>query len=389
MQKEILCITHKYPPFVGGMETQSYELIRGLSEFYSVHILAYTGDENKVLWFLRLPRRVRNILRKNSNIRLIHLNDGSMGVASLWLQRFTAIPVIVTYHGLDITYPLTLFQKQFVPRLRKYRGAICVSEFTRQECLRRGFDATTTFTVNNGVDHHSADIPFDRTIVDKLQNDYGIDVSNKRVIVSTGRPVKRKGFSWFLKNVMPHLDEDILFLMIGPLKKEQTVFERLLRMIPGKIGYKLHLLLGFSTDRLEVIEQLSKQKNAYHLGKVSGEDLMQLLSLANLFVMPNISIPGDVEGFGLVALEASMRETYVLASAIDGITDAVVDGKNGSLLPAGDASAWIDKIHELLSDEVALQTFSEQGKEFTRRHFSWKIMTEGYVKIFNRLIDVP
>jgi phosphatidylinositol alpha-1,6-mannosyltransferase len=103
--------------------------------------------------------------------------------------------------------------------------------------------------------------------------------------------------------------------------------------------------------------------------------------------MPNLSIPGDVEGFGLVALEASMRGTYVLASAIDGITDAVVDGKNGSLLPAGDTSAWIDKIHELLSDEVALQTFSEQGKEFTRRHFSWKIMTESYVEIFNRFID--
>ncbi|OPZ11971.1 MAG: GDP-mannose-dependent alpha-(1-6)-phosphatidylinositol monomannoside mannosyltransferase [Bacteroidetes bacterium ADurb.BinA261] len=387
MQKEVLCITHKYPPFVGGMETQSYELIRGLSAFYSVHILAYKGDENKVWWFFRLPRRVRNMLRNYPNIQLIHLNDGSMGVASLWLQRFTNIPVIVTYHGLDITYPLTFFQKQLVPRLGKYSGAVCVSEFTRQECLRRGFDTTTTFTVNNGVDHHLADIPFDPTIVDKLQNDYGIDVCNKRVIVSTGRPVKRKGFSWFLKNVIPHLDNDILFLMMGPLKKEQTVFERFLKMLPGKIAYKLHLLLGFSTDRLEVIEQLKKQKNAYHLGKVSGEDLMQLLSLADLFVMPNLSIPGDVEGFGLVALEASMRGTYVLASAIDGITDAVVDGKNGSLLPAGDASAWINKIHELLSDEDALQTLSEQGKEFTRQHFSWKIMTEGYVEIFNRFID--
>ena len=387
MQKEILCITHKYPPFVGGMETQSYELIKGLSAFYSVHILAYTGLENKVLWFFRLPRRVRKILKNYPNIQLIHLNDGSMGVASLWLQRFTDIPIVVTYHGLDITYPLTLFQKQFVPRLRKYSGAVCVSEFTRQECLRRGFDATTTFTVNNGVDHHLAEIPFDSSIVYKLQNDYGIDVSDKRIIVSTGRPVRRKGFSWFLKNVMSHLDEDILFLMIGPLKKEQTVFERLLRMIPGKIAYKLHLLLGFSTDRIDVIEQLGKRKNAYHLGKVSGEDLMQLLSLADLFVMPNVPIHGDVEGFGLVALEASMRGTYVLASAIDGITDAVVDGKNGSLLPAGDASAWIDKIHELLSDKDVLQTLSKQGKEFTRQHFSWKIMTEGYVKIFNQLTE--
>lgn len=53
---------------------------------------------------------------------------------------------------------------------------------------------------------------------------------------------------------------------------------------------------------------------------------------------PTFLIPGDVEGFGLVALEASMRGTYILASGIDGITDAVIN-KNGTLLPAGDAQA--------------------------------------------------
>ncbi|MGB4416007.1 MAG: glycosyltransferase family 4 protein [Paludibacter sp.] len=388
MPEEILCITHKYPPFIGGMEKQSYELIKGLSAYYTTRLIAYQGNENKILWFIKLRSRVKAILKKHPNIKLIHLNDGTMGFASLWLQNITRIPVVVTYHGLDITYPVDFFQNRLVPKLRKYNGAICVSEFTRQECLKRGFDEKTTFTVNNGVEHSLGDIPYDETIVQRLRSEYNIDVSNKKVIVSTGRPVKRKGFSWFLKNVMPLLDEDILFLMIGPLTKKQTLVEKFMQNLPLNIGYKIHLLFGFSTDKQDVIDQLTTQKNAYHLGKVSDADLLQILSLADLFVMPNLSIPGDVEGFGLVALEASMRGTYIVASGIDGITDAVIDNKNGTLLPAGNAQAWADKIHELLSDKEKLQILSARGKDYTRQHYSWEIMANGYKEVFDRFIHL-
>jgi len=156
--------------------------------------------------------------------------------------------------------------------------------------------------------------------------------------------------------------------------------------LPLNIGYKIHLLFGFSTDKQDVIDQLTTQKNAYHLGKVSDDDLLQILSLADLFVMPNLSIPGDVEGFGLVALEASMRGTYIVASGIDGITDAVIDNKNGTLLPAGNAQAWADKIHELLSDKEKLQILSARGKDYTRQHYSWEIMANGYKEVFDRFI---
>lgn len=386
MPEEILCITHKYPPFIGGMEKQSYELIKGLSAYYIPHVIAYRGNENKIRWFIKLRSRVKAVLKENPNIKLIHLNDGTMGFASLWLQKLTRIPVVVTYHGLDITYPVDFFQNRLIPRLRKYHGAICVSEFTRQECLKRGFDEKTTFTVNNGVEHTLGAIPYDETIVQKLQSEYNIDVSDKKVIVSTGRPVKRKGFSWFLKNVMPLLDEDILFLMIGPLKKEQTRVEKFIQNLPLNVGYKMHLLFGFSTDKQDVLDQLTKQKNAYHLGKVSDDDLLQILSLADLFVMPNLSISGDVEGFGLVALEAGMRGTYIVASGIDGITDAVINNKNGVLLPAGDAQAWADKIHELLSDKQKLKILSARGKKYTRQHYSWEIMVNGYKEVFDRFI---
>jgi phosphatidylinositol alpha-1,6-mannosyltransferase len=161
MYEEILCITHKYPPFTGGMEKQSYELIQGLSSYYRVHIIAFEGKENKLLWFLKLKSRVKKLLKANPNIKLIHLNDGAMGVAVLWLQKITQIPVVVTYHGLDITYPLTFFQKKLIPKLIKYKGAVCVSKFTSEQCIKRGFDPRTTFIVNNGVALKLNEIPFD------------------------------------------------------------------------------------------------------------------------------------------------------------------------------------------------------------------------------------
>ena len=386
MYEEILCITHKYPPFTGGMEKQSYELIQGLSSYYKVHIIAFEGKENKLLWFLKLKSRVKKLLKANPNIKLIHLNDGAMGVAALWLQKITQIPVVVTYHGLDITYPLTFFQKKLIPKLIKYKGAVCVSKFTSEQCIKRGFDPRTTFIVNNGVDLKLNEIPFDSAIAQKLGEKYGIDVSGKNIIMVTGRPVKRKGFSWFLKNVMPLLYNDVILILTGPLKKSQTFFDIFLRCLPKMLRHKIQLLFGFPDDNKEVIEQLKKQRNAFHLGRVSNEDLMQIISLADLFVMPNINIPGDVEGFGLVALEASVRGTYVLASKVQGITDAVIDMENGTLLPCENAEAWADKIKEMLSDKEKLKILSEKGRNFTIQHFSWQKMVDEYIQVFNGFI---
>jgi len=117
--------------------------------------------------------------------------------------------------------------------------------------------------------------------------------------------------------------------------------EKGIEAMPG--GRNLQLLLGIASDARDVTELLKVTDNAHHLGSVPYNDLLQIFSLADLFVMPNIRVEGDEEGFGLVALESSMRGTYVLASGIEGITDAIIDGQNGSLLPSGDSQAWAEK----------------------------------------------
>lgn len=384
---EILCITHKYPPVIGGMEKQSFELIKGLSRYYKTHVVAYQNSGNKAVWMANLKTKVQTVLKENPNIKLIHLNDGSMGAACLWLQKTVKIPVIVTFHGLDITFPLDVFQHRIVPRLAKYSGAICVSEFTRQQCLIRGFRENSLFTVKNGVDTSLDEIPTEPNFKEKLRTTYGIDVAGKHILHLTGRPVKRKGFSWFLKNVMPLLNDDIILLMTGPIKNVRSFFEKSLSHLPSFIAHNIQLLMGMATDTENVIEFLKKEKNAYHLGSVPYADLLQIFSIADLFLMPNIEIDGDEEGFGLVALEASIRGTYVLASGIEGITDAVIDGKNGTLLPSRNAQAWADKIHELLGDKERLQKLSAEGQLFTKQNYSWDIMVDGYREIFEQFIS--
>ena len=64
---EILFISHKYPPSIGGMEKQSYELIQGMEAYAKVHKIVYEGHESKLLFFLKLKRRVKTMLHQNSS----------------------------------------------------------------------------------------------------------------------------------------------------------------------------------------------------------------------------------------------------------------------------------------------------------------------------------
>ena len=387
---EILFVTHKYPPIIGGMEKQSFELTSRMAKNHKVHILAYKGEGSKLKWFLSLKKEIKKILRDKTSIQLIHLNDGLMAAACSWLKNYTSIPVVTTYHGLDITFPSGIFQKRIVPRLHKLDGAICVSHATAEACLARGFEKKKVNVVLNGVDHDLAEIPIDPDFRSRVQQKLNLDLSDKKIIVTMGRAVRRKGFSWFLQHVVPKLNEDVIFLMIGPLNTNTGLGERLINGNPGTLRNKLQLMFGMATDVKAITAALKDEKlkgKVFHMGKVSFKDLMQYLSLADVFVMPNIKVEGDAEGFGLVALEASLRGLPVVAAGIEGITDAVRDGKNGILLPSGDAEAWIRTLNDLLTNDEKLAQMSISAVETTLEDYGWDKMVDGYEVVFEKILS--
>ena len=88
-----------------------------------------------------------------------------------------------------------------------------------------------------------------------------------------------------------------------------------------------------------------------------------------------------MEGFGLVLLEAAMRGTPTIASGIEGILDAVVDGQTGFLVPAEDADAWTERMTSLVSRPSELRSIGAQFERSARALFGEEEMSRELLRL--------
>lgn len=384
---EILFITHKYPPSIGGMQKQSYELICHAEKHHKVHKLVYDHKSGKLKFLLNLHSQIRKILDENPTISMIHLNDGLMVFFAYAIRKITKIPIIATIHGLDIVFPNRIFQKTMTNRFNKLNGIIAVSQATADECIKRNLCKGRVYVVPNGVDTTIGDISKVPNFISELSNRINYNLKDKKILVSVGRSVKRKGFSWFINNVLSKLDKDVVYLIIGPHHKRINTINFLLKILPSRLSHQISLLLGLGMDEYEIRQILEKEElknKVFYLGKLPFQEMIQTLQASDLFIMPNIKVYGDAEGFGLVASEAAICGTTVLASDLEGIKDAIIDQSNGFLLASENAQDWINKIRVLLKDSSFLAAFGESAKTYTIKNFSWERMLDGYIQVFSK-----
>lgn len=376
MKKKVLFITHKFPPSTGGMEKFSFELFQGINKSNNNIILAYTGKESKLLWFLRLKSRVKQVIDRHPEIGLIHLNDGLMATFGTWLKKTYSLPVVVTLHGLDIVFPLPYFQKKIVPRLNCYDGFACVSEATKNAAQLRGIDPDKIRVILNGVDHQLFSSPEKKELQEELKKRYNLE--NKILFIGLGRSVKRKGYSWFVKEVLPGLSDNVKFIMCGPDKKYNGNFYR--KLFPDKWVTHFELMLGLPSDERDLQNLAKKHPERFiKTGYLPFEEIVQLMKISKKFVMPNVEVEGDMEGFGLVALEACLAGCMVYASKIDGITSAIIGNKNGLLIESQNAEAWIEILNQYSKHECELA----QYQKYTLENYSWDIMCKAYEEWFS------
>ena len=380
---EILFVTHKYPPVIGGMEKQSFELISGMKKHAKVHTIVYEGKESRITFFRLLHRRIRQICREHPGISLIHFNDGLIAAFSLMHYGYRHLKRSVTLHGLDVVYPNMIYQQLILPKFNRFDQIIAVSSATATACTLRGIMRDKISVINNGVDTQTRPQLL-RTEVDLLlQKKYEADSKNRRILVAIGRPVKRKGFSWFITNVVPLLHEDFLLLLIGPVSTSNTL--KLLGILPAFLTKPIALLFGLPEDEHAINQLLDSPHTAgkvIRLGRLPGADINHILGIADAFVMPNIEVAGDMEGFGLVCLEAAMCGTRVIAAASGGIPDAIQQAKNGQLLPPGNSIIWANTINNLA--EIDLPA-AAAIIDYTTRQYSWEKMTEKYYQEFMKI----
>ena len=353
---KLLYITRKYPPAVGGMENFSYNLFNNFDkEKMECDLISLGKSQKNLIWFV--PYALIKTLFIAHKYDIVFVGDALLSIIGFFVKIFhPKCKVVVNVFGLDITFKNKLYQlylKLFYNRFDKY---ISISRETDKAFKDRGGERSCV--INCGID--TKQFENESTDYSVLCQKYGIEKDDV-VILTVGRLVKRKGVEWFVREVMPSLkNEKIKYLIVGAGEDEERI--------------KASIQNGNMEDKIKM------------LGRVESAELNALYANVDAFIMPNIRVEGDMEGFGLVAVEASYMGLAVFASGIEGITDAIVDGKNGWLLESENAEQYVEIIKDLCSNRLKYKEKASEFREYTCEHYSWPSICSEYLRLFESIL---
>jgi glycosyltransferase involved in cell wall biosynthesis len=347
------------------MQRLSQSLTREVGRLTPTSTIYWGGSSLFVPFFViyAFLRAMFTVPRSN-HVKLIHLSDALLTPLGLALKVLLRIPVVVTVHGLDVTYSNRMYQ-WLIPRcLRRMDRVICVSSYTRHQCIKRGVPAALCMVIPNGVNITEFTDHYTQQGMRNLQIAAADCLRGRKVLLTVGRLIERKGVVHFLTEIMPRIlahRQDICYLIIGEGPERDLIETRI-----ASLHLNDHVVL---------------------LGRVDEDTLRAAYHLADLFVMPNIPVQNDIEGFGLVALESAAAGRYVVASRLDGIPEAIIPGENGTLLDPLDSEAFVNSILELLDNDEERIALGQRAREFTRNHYSWDIVAAKYMRVFAQVVQ--
>jgi glycosyltransferase involved in cell wall biosynthesis len=99
-----------------------------------------------------------------------------------------------------------------------------------------------------------------------------------------------------------------------------------------------------------------------------------------------VAVPSHREGFGVACAEAMAHGRPVVASAVGGLLDLVVDGETGVLVPPRDVAALRDALSRLLADRELRRRMGEAGRARVREHFSWPAVTDATLAAYEEAL---
>lgn len=339
-------VTRKFPPSTGGMETLAAGVWRGLrADHPDAVLIAHGGANHHLVWWLpvAVARVIGLVVRRRVDVVLC--GDAVVN-AVLWpVLRLGRVRWATMVMGLDVTYANPLYRATVVALLRRTPSVVAISRATAEAAIDAGVDADRVHVVPLGVEVPESS---DRAAAAgelRRRLDLG---DGDVVLVTLGRLVRRKGVAWFVAEVLPHLPAHVHLVVAGSGEDAGSIDEAVAR--------------SATTDRV------------HRLGAVTDEDREILMAGADVFVQPNIAVPGDMEGFGLVTVEAAVRGTPVLAADLEGIRDAVVHGVTGLLVASGDPDAWIEALGPLVDGSTDRRQLGERLRAGAIERYSEEAM---------------
>ncbi|MDA8441578.1 MAG: N-acetyl-alpha-D-glucosaminyl L-malate synthase BshA [Peptococcaceae bacterium] len=338
----------------------TYELPFKLNKFYE-NIYFHEVEEFQYPVFkynpytLALANKIVSVTR-HFNLDVVHVHYAVPHSISAYLAKQMLkernLPVLTTLHGTDIT--LVGAQEEFyeITRLgiEVSDGVTAVSQSLARETRKMFGIEQEINTVYNFIDKDE----YKRLPLSGLRSRIARPEEKIVMHISNFRPVKR---------------------ICDVLKS----FELIQRQVPAKL-----LLVGDGPEAgvmEKYADKLGLNDKIMFLGK--QESVVELLSLADLFVLPS-----EKESFGLVALEAMACEVPVIASNVGGLPEVVKDGEVGYLAEVGDVATIAAKAITLLQDEALRLQMAQAARKLAIEKFNVELIVPEYEQLYLKVMKM-
>ncbi len=357
---QILIITQDFPPNIGGIQTYFGQVAKNWVEMgHQVTVLCAGSISNKkdyygakvisipihTSWlFLPLLLILPLLLAKMSITHVVY-GQWQVGIPFLlWKKKRKAYDITCVVHGRELL--TSVLGPLHVQLMKKVFGSIqraVVNSHYIESLLKRKYSKSLkTSIAYPGVDPEEFYL--------EKQNGFkeSLGLESKSLIVSLTRLVPRKN----INQLMEAFNE-----MASNFPNHQLV-------IAGDGPEKPRLL--------ELKKSLKYGEQITFLGRLRKEVIRPFYNMATLYVLPSIELEGDVEGFGIVFLEAGACQTTVIATRSGGIPDAVEDGASGVLVPPNDKVALKEAMRDLLINKEKRRGMGGYARERILKGFTWR-----------------
>lgn len=353
-----LLVTRNFPPLLGGMENVNQRLLRELAPEWRVALVGPQGcteyapeaiavGETRIrpLWRFFLATAFRALAQALRLRPRIVVAGSGLAAPMAWLAaRLSGATLVVYLHGLDIIAANRIYQIGWLPFIRASDLVLVNSNNTARLAAGRGVPPGRMHVLHPGTD------------VPELEAAAGLEFRNKHalgerpILLSVGRLTRRKGLAEFVAQALPAIVADepgALLVVIGEEASDA-----------------LHTEAGSERARIMAAAcESGVQSSIRFVGRCDAADLSAAFQAAQVHVFPVLEQPGDVEGFGMVALEAAAHGLRTAAFAVGGVPDAVDESCTGILVPSGDYVAFSQAVIGMLR-EAQTQTGVFASRQF-------------------------
>lgn len=360
--KRILIITRNFPPLIGGMERLVFNIYKQLSKQHDCDVIGPPGSgavmqDNHQSYECRLkPLSIFILLAIfkglwtsfNRNYRVCIAGSGLTAPVAVIVSKIRGLKSITFVHGLDLVVQNRIYQSIFIPFIRQSDVVVANSHSTAKLAEKAGIPTERIVILQPGVD-----MPCESQTSGEFRKQYNLE--GKSLLLSAGRLIPRKGLAEFIRQALPAVvrkHNDAVLVIVGSE--------------PENALNRTHSVLE---DIKSAISERDLAEHVVLTGRIDDNTLQAAYREADCFIFPLKSVAGDVEGFGMVAVEAAAHGLPTIAFSEGGVSDAVAEGESGFLVTPGDYKSFSQTLINYLDDPGS--TLSPTScRDFAER-FNW------------------